>query len=332
VEGSVRERQAYPARGVGLFTAVSLLVLAFLLSWGCGRAPEEASVQPSPGTPGAADLVIALLPERNVFEQKIKYLPLQEYLANELGIIVYFKLLDNYESIFSELQEGNVDGAFWGSMNGAITQVRGGVEMLARPLWPDNSSTYWGYIFTLKGSGISSDPATWRGRSIAFVNKVTTAGFLYPLSVLRQAGITENPGEFFSRAIFSGSHDASLIAVLQGEIDMGACKNTIFHEFVERNPEAAANVEILTTSAEVPSNGLGVRPGLDQALKTRLKETLLSMHEDPQGMAALNKFGALKFIETSFEDYSPVLDMAGKAGIDLSDWPLRDIREARPYR
>jgi hypothetical protein len=56
------------------------------------------------------------------------------------------------------------------------------------------------------------------------------------------------------------------------------------------------------------------------------------MHEDPDGMTALNKFGALKFIETSFQDYSPVIDMAEKAGINLSDWPFRDVREARPYR
>ncbi len=313
--------------------ALSPLVLALLLVSCCSRAPEEPPAAPAPAALEAdADLVIALLPERNVFEQKIKYLPLQAYLSRKLGLSVYFKLLDNYDHIFSELLEDRVDGAFWGSMNGAIAQVRGGVEILARPVWPDNSSTYWGYIFTLEGSGITSDPATWRGRSIAFVNKVTTAGFLYPLSVLRQAGITDDPGTYFDRAIFSGSHDASLIAVVQGEVDMGACKNTIFQEFLQRNPDVAANVKILSTSAAVPSNGLGVRPSLDDGLKARLREALLTMHEDPDGMAALNKFGALKFIETSFQDYSPVIDMAEKAGINLSDWPLRNVREARPYR
>jgi phosphonate transport system substrate-binding protein len=279
-----------------------------------------------------ADLIIALLPERNVFEQKRKYLPLQEYLSDKLDQTVYFKLLDNYELIFSELLDDKIDGGFWGSMNGTIAQIRGGVEMLARPVWPDGSSTYWGYVFTLKGSGITADPVTWSGRSIAFVNKATTAGFLYPLSVLREAGIDDDPADYFSRAVFSGSHDASIQAVYQGEVEMGAGKNWIYQEFVSEHPEVAEKLVVLAESAQVPSNGLGVRPNLKEDLKESLKAVLIGMDSDPEGRRALERFGALRFIETSAGDYQPVIDMAEVAGINLAEWPLRDVRGARPYR
>ena len=310
-----------------------LPALAFLLFTGCEKAPEETpETVASTADTRDADLVIALLPERNVFEQKIKYMPLQNYLSDKLELNVYFKLLDNYEHIFAEILDGRVDGGFWGSMNGAIAQVRGGVEMLVRPVWKDNISTYSGYVFSLVDSGIESDPKTWKGRSIAFVNRATTAGFLYPMSLLREAGITADPADYFSRPIFSGSHDAAVIAVMQGEVEMGACKNTIYQEFMDRHPELVSRFRILSTSPEVPSNGLGVRPDLDADIKRRLKEALISMHKDPTGRKVLSDFGALEFIETSFQDYVPVLDMAEKASIDLRDWPLRDVRDARPYR
>jgi phosphonate transport system substrate-binding protein len=316
------------------WSALLLLpVLAFIFLPGCGKTPKEApETAVSKTDDGDADLVIALLPERNVFEQKIKYLPMQSYLSEKLELNVYFKLLDNYEHIFAEILDGRVDGGFWGSMNGAIAQVRGGVEMLARPVWKDNMSTYWGYVFSLADSGIDQDPKTWKGRSIAFVNRATTAGFLYPMSLLREAGITADPADYFSKPIFSGSHDAAIIAVLQGEVEMGACKNTIYQEFMDRNPDLVSRFRIISTSPEVPSNGLGVRPDLDENLKRRLKEVLVAMHEDPKGKKVLSDFGALKFIETSYEDYAPVFDMAEKAAIDLEDWPLRDVRDARPYR
>jgi len=311
----------------------ALVTLAIVAVSGCQQSPEEAPPPPAPEiTEATADLVIALLPERNVFEQKMKFLPLQGYLSEHLGIEVYFKLLDNYELIFTELLDGKVDGGFWGSMNGAIAQIRGGIEILARPVWLDGTSTYWGYIYTRKGTGITGDPKTWSGRSIAFVNKATTAGFLYPLSLLRQAGITADPADYFSRAIFSGSHDASLLAVYQGDVDMGASKNTVFNEFIVKNPEIGESIIIVAESPEVPSNGLGVRPSLSEDLKERLKNILVTMHESPEGRETLRKFGAERFVETSFEDYRPVIDMAGQAGIDLAHWPLRDVRGARPYR
>jgi phosphonate transport system substrate-binding protein len=323
-------RTAFPG-----ITSLCLLLFAILalLTAGCGKSPEEP---PPPSVTvlneESADLVIALLPERNVFEQKKKYLPLQNYLSEKLDISVYFKLLDNYDHIFAELLDSKVDGGFWGSMNGAIAQLRGGVEILARPVWDDNTSTYWSYIYTRKGSGITGDPATWSKRSIAFVNKATTAGFLYPLSLLRKAGIDAEPGEYFSRAIFSGSHDASIMAVFQGEVDMGASKNTIYQEYIDRHPEVREGLVIIAESPQVPSNGLGVRPDLPDALKKRLTVVLLSMTDNEEGRAVLKQFGALRFIETSFEDYRPVIDMAESAGINLAEWPLRDVRGARPYR
>ena len=147
-----------------------------------------------------------------------------------------------------------------------------------------------------------------------------------------EAGVEQEPPDFFSKAIFSGSHDAAIIAVLQGDVEMGACKNTIYQEFMGRNRDMASRFRILATSPEVPSNGLGVSPGLDPDLKKRLKEALINMHLAPEGRTALADFGAIRFVETTFEDYAPVLEMAEKAAIDLKDWPLRDVRDARPYR
>ncbi len=300
---------------------------------GCSPPPEEFSAPPHPEA-RVGDLVIALLPERNVFEQKKKYRPLQDYLSKKLGITVYFRLLDNYQRIFEERQQGTVDGGFFGSMNGTIAQLRGAVQILVRPQWRDGHSTYRGYILThtnLRGD-ITEDPRTWRGRRIAFVNKVTTAGYLYPLSLMRGSGSTEDIDDYFERVIFTGSHDGVVTALLQREVDLGACKNTVYDEIMLLHPDVAGKLTILSTSPDVPSNALGVRPDLSDFLKERIRSVLIGMNADPEGETVLKEFGALGFIETSLDDYRPVIKMTEKAGIDLSQWPLRRVKDDRPYR
>jgi phosphonate transport system substrate-binding protein len=210
-------------------------------------------------------------------------------------------------------------------MNGAIAQLKGGVEILARPVELSGVSTYTGVIFTKIDSGVTENPRTWRGKRIALVNKVTTAGYLYPLSLLRLSGYRGDPEKYFKQLTFTGSHDAAILAVFNGEADFGACKNTIFDEFTRLHPEIQRGLSVLAVSAEVPSNGLGVRPDLDPELKRRLREALLSMNTREDGQRALRQFQAQRFVETSARDYEPVFTMAKQAGIDLAAWPLREL-------
>ena len=129
------------------------------------------------------------------------------------------------------------------------------------------------------GSGITADPKTWKGKRVALVNKVTTAGYLYPLSLLRHSGYQGDPERYFKQMTFTGSHDAAILAVFNGEADFGACKNTVFEEYMPAAPRDPARRSPCSTSPpQVPSNGLGVRPDLDPRAQAKLREALLGMH------------------------------------------------------
>jgi phosphonate transport system substrate-binding protein len=313
-------------RKSGSIGSWALVLASAALLASCGREPAREPAPPAPAPePAGPGITIALLPERNVFDQKKRYQPLEEYLSAAMKRPVTFKLLDNYQVIFSEILERRVDGAFFGSMNGAIAQLKGGVEILARPVELQGVSTYTGVIFAKIDSGVTADPRTWRGKRIALVNKVTTAGYLYPLSLLRLSGYRGDPEKYFKQLTFTGSHDAAILAVFNGEADFGACKNTVFDEFTRLHPEIQRGLSVLAVSAEVPSNGLGVRPDLDPELKRRLREALLTMNTREDGQRALRQFKAQRFVETSARDYEPVFTMARQAGVDLAAWPLRDL-------
>ena len=67
----------------------------------------------------------------------------------------------------------------------------------------------------------------------------------------------------------------------------------------------------------MPSNTLAVSNKLDKSITKKLKNTLLQMEQDKQGQEILKKFKAIKFIETTVDDYAPVFEYSNKVHLDL---------------
>jgi len=295
---------------------VALALLAGAVSVGSRTIAAE------PPPVHRAEVVIGLIPELNVFKQKARFSLLGEYLTRKIGVPVRFTILSRYGNILESFETEGMDGAFFGSFTGTLAIERLGVVPLARPVNLDGSSTYRGYLFVRRDSGIH-DPATMRGKRMAFVDRATTAGYVFPLAWLRERGVASEVG-FFSESWFTGSHDAAIASVLDRKADVGAAKDTVYERVRAENPRVDRELRILATSPSVPSNGLCVRRDLEPDLREALRRALLDVTSDPDGARVLAQFGALRFAEATAGDYRPVLEMTRQAGIDLRKYQYRN--------
>ncbi len=266
----------------------------------------------------AVELTIGLIPEQNVFRQMQRYKPMGDYIEKETGIKVKFTILSRYGNIIDSFRDEKMDGAFWGSFTGALAINQLDIEPIARPIWLDGTSTYHGYIFVRKDSGIRN-VADMKDKTIAFVEKATTAGYIFPIAYFKDNGI-RNINSYFKEYYFAGSHDATILAVLDKEAEIGCAKNTIYNMLAGKDTRVTEDLVILAQSPVVPSNGLMIRKNLTPAIKEKLADVLLTMHENDEGKNTLKEFGAIKFIHTTRKDYNPVFDVAEKAGVDLKKY------------
>lgn len=267
-------------------------------------------------------IVIGLIPELNVFKQMERFSSLATYLTDKTGIKVKFTILSRYGNIIDRFSTERLDGAFFGSFTGALAIRKLGVVPLARPVNLNGESTYHAHLFTRKDSGIKG-MAGMKGKKMAFVDKATTAGYVFPAAYLKEHGVTDI-NRFFSETFYAGSHDAALYAVLNKEADVGSCKNTIYDMIRTTDPRIDKEIVILAESSNVPSNGLCVRKGLNPQIANKLYEALLDLDKTPAGKAVLVKLNFIKFIPTSVDDYKPVFEMAQKAGIDLRKYGYKN--------
>ncbi|HEB02731.1 MAG TPA: phosphate/phosphite/phosphonate ABC transporter substrate-binding protein, partial [Nitrospirae bacterium] len=239
------------------------------------------------------EFLIGLIPEENIFKQMQRHKPLGEYLSKELGIPVRFTILSRYPHIITRFVNRDLDGAFFGAFTGVLALETLFVEPIARPVNIDGSMTTKGYLFTHVDSGISN-VKQMRGKSIAYVDQVTATGYLYAQDLLRSKGIKNTEG-FFKREEYTGGHDTAVYTVLAGRTELGVAKARIVDQVRERDPMAKEQIKILYRSPDLPDNTLHIRKDLPEDFKLKLKNVLLSMHNNPKGKEVLKKFAAIQF-------------------------------------
>jgi len=307
---SISIRSSEPRRGVALL--VALLFLAPAL--GCRERKEDASadVRPLP------ILLIGLIPEHNIFRQKQRYEPLADYLSEKVAARIDLKVISRYGNIIENFVSNDLDGAFFGSFTAALAFRRLHVEPVARPEYLDGSSTYHGLLFVRKDSGIRT-AADMKGKRFAFVDRATTAGWLLPMHYFQTHGI-EDYHTWFKETYFTGTHEGAIHDVLDKKADVGAAKDTVFNRLAATDPLVHRDLLILSRSPDVPANALCVRRDLDDSLKRRIRESLLTMDRDKEGIEILVKFGAKRFIPTTEADYAPVFEYAATIGLDLETY------------
>ncbi len=291
---------------------ITICLFAALLP-GCSKTDKA----PSQKIPEGQPLLIGLIPEQNIFRQFERYEPLARYLSRKIGMNIKLSVLPRYGNIINNFKSEKMDGAFFGSFTYALAHAKLGVEVLARPVDLNGASTYHGLIFVRKNSGIKSIQ-DMKGKRFAFVDRATTAGYLLPRAYFHQYKLDYKT--FLKESYFTGTHEDAIHDVLNRKADIGAAKNTVYEKLAAADSRIKNELMILERSPDVPENGLAVRKDLDDSIKKKLKEALLGMYGDPEGIAVLKDFGAQRFIETTDKDYLPVYRYAHEVRLNLATY------------
>jgi phosphonate transport system substrate-binding protein len=305
--------------------AAFVLSLAILLPISCTEDEKQESINiPVARTIQGSPFVIALLPGRNVFQQKEQYNALAVYLSKSTGMNIKTKLLDSYASIYSEIKEGKVNAAVLGGLSYVVINSKIPLEPIARPYLKDGTSTYNSVIFTTRNSGINEDVTTWKDKRIVLVNKSSYSGYVFPLWYLNKNGVKDLV-RYFRSVNYTGSADSSITAVFQGQADIGCSSKRRFNELIEKDPQMRRKLTIIANSPSLPYNTFVMKRNENNILKVKMKAALLDMDKTPEGREALSAMKATHFIETKGSEYSLLSGMLDNLGLKTDDFNLEFI-------
>ncbi|QJQ94308.1 MULTISPECIES: phosphate/phosphite/phosphonate ABC transporter substrate-binding protein [Halomonadaceae] len=169
----------------------------------------------------------------------------------------------------------------------------------------DGSFGYEMEIITYPGSGIDSMEAL-AGRNMAFTSPTSNSGFKAPSALLTsEFGLV--PDEDFETA-FSGSHDNSILGVVNRDYDAAAIANSVAHRMVSRGVVNEGDYEVLYTSQTFPTTGYGHVYNLHPELAEKVRDAFFSY--DWEGGALQAEFansGESQFIPITYQEHWEVI-------------------------
>ena len=331
------------------FRLLTLLAVLVLVLAAC--ATPGGTTETPEGTDGGGaseewpdELVLGLVPSReaDVLVESAEPLTtaLAEALSEESGkeITVEGFVPQDYTGLVEAMRTGQADIGAFGPFALLQSQVQAGADIILQSV-RDGKVTYHTQWFTnnpdkyctdepvedangflrCNGTDVPDGPAgeealaELAGANVSFVAEDSASGFIFPAVQLLAAGFDPRTDDDINR-IFAGGHDASVLAVYNGDAEVGVSFDDARTIVSEQHADVGEKVVVFALSPEIPNDGISVRGDLPEDLKEAITEALIAYSQTEEGAAVLDSIYEISELAPADLD---ALDIVANAAAEL---------------
>ena len=283
-------------------SAFRLLVVFAALALGCSKHGSE-------GSGGAKTLRLSMIPTTDPGKLARESEPLVAYLEHKTGAKVELTVPLNYAAVVEAFGADKVDVAYFGG----FTYVQAHKRFDAQPLVQRERDQAFHSLFLTQADSPIAQLADLKGHSFAFGDVNSTSGHLMPEYYLRKAGVDP---DVIARAIYTGGHDATALAVANKKVDAGALDEAVFQRLTKDGKLDPRAVKVFYTTPPFFDYVWCGRKGLDPALAEAFRKAMLELDAgDPQQKAVLELLQATRYVPAIDASYDRLREAATSAGL-----------------
>jgi phosphonate transport system substrate-binding protein len=279
---------------MGSFKKVLLGVMAFLVLTVSGVNAKQCN--------WPNQITFGVIPVAGAENLRATFGKIADYLSKTLGIKVKLVTPIDYSGVIVGMAHKHIDVAYYGPKSYCEAAKRAGAEAIAVEVDAEAGIPgYYGYIITKRGSGLKSIEDI-KGKTWAFTDPNSTSGTLVPTVFFAKKGI--DPHKYFSKVIYSGSHEASILAVKHGKVDAASTNNLDFNRGLGKEWKKD-QFNIIWKSDLIPGSPIAVRKDLPESLKMALKGAFISYNDKE----TLSKMKILGYAPAEDSMYNGIRDL-----------------------
>ncbi|MCA1036901.1 phosphate/phosphite/phosphonate ABC transporter substrate-binding protein [Bacillus infantis] len=293
-----------------LMTAAAFTLIMILAA--CGS--EEGTEQKENSNNKEEAFTIGVIPVQTEGAMETAMDKLQSILEKELDRKVDVEVYPDYNGVVEAMNYDKIDMAYFGPLTYVVAHEKSGAEAIITQLI-DGEPFYHSYIVTHKDSPYNNmeDLVAAAGEiDFAFGDINSTSGSLIPSIELQDQGVyTSEDDNKFKSVRFTGSHDATALAVQNKQVDAGAIDSAIYNQLVDSGKIDGEQFKTIWESEKLFQYPWAVHQDTDKETIEKLQETFLAIDDKE----VLDAFGATGFTEASNEQYESIREAAVKQGI-----------------
>jgi len=287
---------ASPTAAVRLFVVLSALTL------GCSKHASE-------GAGGAKTLRLSMIPTTDPGKLARESAPLVAYLEKKTGAKIELTVPLNYAAVVEAFGADKVDVAYFGG----FTYVQAHKRFGALPLVQRERDQAFHSLFLTQADSPIAQLADLKGHTFAFGDVNSTSGHLMPEYYLRQAGVD---ADVIAKAIYTGGHDATALAVANKKVDAGALDEAVFGKLTKDGKLDPKAVKVFYTTPPFFDYVWCARKALDPALAEAFRKAMLELDAgDPQQKAVIELLQATRYVPADDANYDKLREAATTAGL-----------------
>jgi phosphonate transport system substrate-binding protein len=279
---------------------ISCCALAFLLTsiTGCTNKRNET-----------ATLRLSMIPTTDPGKIIRESKPFIDYLEKETGTKVELTVPTNYAAVVEAVANDQVDIAYFGGFTFVQASARSGAVPLVQR---ERDQAFHSLFITQPDSTIHS-LMDLKGRSFAFGDVNSTSGHLMPAYYMHAQGVDQT---VIDKAIYTGGHDATALAVANKKVDAGAMDELVLTRMIKEGKLAESQVRVFYTTPPFFDYVWAARKGLDPATAKAFASAMLKLDSaNLEHKAVLQLLNASKYVPAEDASYDILRQAAKEAGL-----------------
>lgn len=260
------------------------------------------------------ELNLGVITSENQADRMDRWQHVADYLSQALGVKVTVRQASDYAGVIEAMKAKKVELGYFGPASYAKAWIvtGGKVEPLVSHTDQEGNTGYYSALVVKKDSPFAS-VQDLKGKNLALADPNSTSGHQAPRYFLGKQGIDID--KFFASATFSGSHENSVIGLMNGTFDAAV---TWWNSETFSNITRMANkgmiapdaVRVVWKSPLLPENPWAMPTWLPEQMRADVKKALLEMPaKSPEAFTRLFDGKSQKFVPVSHSDYEPIVRM-----------------------
>jgi len=278
--------------------AFGVVAILLLVTGGCNRSSGREHT-----------LRLAMIPSTDPGKIVRDSQPLVKYLEKETSSRIELVVPTNYAAVVEAIANDTVDIAYLGGFTFVQASRRAGVIPLVQR---ERDQNFHSVFITQPRSGINT-LADLKGHSFAFGDVNSTSGHLMPAYYMRAANVDQG---LIAKALYSGGHDATALAVANGKVDAGAMDELVFGNMMKSGKITPEQVRVFYTTPAFFDYVWAARKGLDPKLSASFADALLKLDaSNPEHKVLLDLLNATKYLRADDSNYDKLRQAARDEGL-----------------